>query len=40
MIVCRYRRSRRRQYMPIQGEISVFRALELQRQTQKESEKG
>ena len=26
--------------MPIQGEIGVFQALELQRQTQKESEKG
>ena len=26
--------------MPIQGEMGVFQALELQRQTQKETEKG
>lgn len=26
--------------MPIQGEMGVFQALELQRQTQKESERG
>ena len=40
LYVCRYRRSQRRLYMPIQGEMGVFQALELQRQTQKETEKG
>ena len=36
----RHRNANRRQYVPLQGDMGVFQAMELQRQTQKDSEKG
>ncbi|XP_065900886.1 probable inactive serine/threonine-protein kinase slob2 [Dysidea avara] len=37
--ICRYRNANRREYIPIQGDMGVFEAMELQRQTQKDGEK-
>ena len=37
---CRHRNANRRQYVPLPGDMGVFEAMELQRQTQKDSEKG
>jgi len=40
MSLYRRRNANRRQYVPLQGDMGVFEAMELQRQTQKDSEKG
>jgi len=40
LIFSRYRNANRREYVPLQGDMGVFEAMELQRQTQRDSEKG